>query len=170
MQPELVNKVSDLASQVTKLLCVLNERKDGLSKASSRASLLIPAATNSSLDGLNPVVRCSSHNALIMKKSSFENRISQLSESCKSDAESSLNLGPLSQIHEVALSKEEQMRRRDQKAFEKSAEVGMGAVPHRPRKGERYWSEEEHERFIEAVRKFGKNWSLITRHVGSRSR
>ena len=38
------------------------------------------------------------------------------------------------------------------------------------RKGDRYWTEEEHERFIEAVRLFGKDWGRITSYVGTRSR
>lgn len=38
------------------------------------------------------------------------------------------------------------------------------------RRGERYWDSDEHERFIEAVRLFGKNWPKITEHVATRSR
>eukprot|EP00826_Nyctotherus_ovalis_P014915 TRINITY_DN1419_c0_g1_i1.p1 TRINITY_DN1419_c0_g1~~TRINITY_DN1419_c0_g1_i1.p1 ORF type:complete len:255 (+),score=56.55 TRINITY_DN1419_c0_g1_i1:45-809(+) len=37
------------------------------------------------------------------------------------------------------------------------------------RKGEGRWSEEEHGRFLEAYRLFGKNWKLIQRHIGTRS-
>lgn len=43
-------------------------------------------------------------------------------------------------------------------------------VEHKSRKGERYWSDDEHKRFLEAVKLYGKNWSEITRYVGSRSR
>ena len=43
-------------------------------------------------------------------------------------------------------------------------------MEHRSRKGERYWSDEEHERFIEAVKLYGKNWSEITNYISTRSR
>ena len=87
-------------------------------------------------------MRSSSHNALIKRPSPFENRLADLSESHESIVESSLNLQPMSQGFDRSLSKEEQMRRRDQKATEKSAElVSSELVMHRPRKGERYWSE-----------------------------
>ena len=45
-----------------------------------------------------------------------------------------------------------------------------GAVEHKSRKGDRYWDDEEHERFLEAVRLYGKNWGRITEHVATRSR
>lgn len=78
----------------------------------------------------------------------------------------------------TSLSKEELMRRRDQKALAKS-EQSIGSnnasssnltVEHKCRRGERYWSDVEHERFLEAIRLFGKNWGEITRHVATRSR
>ena len=78
------------------------------------------------------------------------------------------------------------MRRRDIKALEKSdaaikialannslmrpSSPSSSAVEHRSRKGDRYWDDEEHERFLQAVRLYGKNWGEITRFVGSRSR
>ena len=43
-------------------------------------------------------------------------------------------------------------------------------MEHRSRKGERYWSDKEHERFIEAVKLYGKNWSEITNYISTRSR
>jgi MYB-related transcription factor LHY len=43
-------------------------------------------------------------------------------------------------------------------------------VEHKVRKGERYWTDEEHKRFLDAVRLHGKNWTEITKHVGTRSR
>lgn len=43
-------------------------------------------------------------------------------------------------------------------------------VEHKARKGSRYWGEDEHDRFLEAVRLYGKNWGQITKHVGTRSR
>ncbi len=78
------------------------------------------------------------------------------------------------------------MRKRDLKALEKS-EVAVklavrngtlkqpqsptdSQVEHRSRKGDRYWDDEEHERFLQAVRLYGKNWGEITRYVGTRSR
>jgi hypothetical protein len=36
-------------------------------------------------------------------------------------------------------------------------------VEHKSRKGERYWSDDEHKRFLEAVKLYGKNWREITR-------
>ena len=78
-----------------------------------------------------------------------------------------------------SLSKEELMRRRDQKAQAKSEQsIGsnnasssiMTGVEHKCRTGERYWSDEEHERFLQAIRLFGKNWGEITRYVATRSR
>ena len=30
------------------------------------------------------------------------------------------------------------------------------------------WSDEEHERFLEALRLHGKDWELIEKHVGTR--
>ena len=41
---------------------------------------------------------------------------------------------------------------------------------HKCRKGDRYWNDEEHERFVKAVRLHGKNWGEITKCVGTRSR
>ena len=32
------------------------------------------------------------------------------------------------------------------------------------------WTDDEHNRFIEAVRLFGKNWAAITKHVGTRNK
>ena len=70
------------------------------------------------------------------------------------------------------------MRRRDLKAWSKqelsftgdsSARSGP-KIEHKCRRGERYWTDEEHERFLEAIRLFGKNWREITRHVATRSR
>ena len=59
-----------------------------------------------------------------------------------------------------------QSRRRELKAQEK-AENQVELVG---RKGDRYWTEDEHDRFIEAVKLFGKDWAKITAHVGTRSR
>ena len=84
------------------------------------------------------------------------------------------------------LDREEQMRRRDIKAMEKNdgaikialannslvrpSSPTSSAIEHRSRKGDRYWDDEEHERFLQAVRLYGKNWGEITRFVGTRSR
>ena len=38
------------------------------------------------------------------------------------------------------------------------------------RNGDRYWADDEHERFLEGIRLYGKNWSEIKKHVGTRSR
>ena len=66
------------------------------------------------------------------------------------------------------------IRRRDLKAQMKAEDkVDLSSddkVDLIGRAGDRYWTEPEHERFIEAVRRFGKNWGQITRYVGSRSR
>ena len=43
-------------------------------------------------------------------------------------------------------------------------------ISHRCRKGDRYWTDEEHDRFLDAVRLYGRNWAEITRYVGTRSR
>ena len=43
-------------------------------------------------------------------------------------------------------------------------------MEHKCRRGERYWADDEHARFIQAVRLYGKNWSEITNYVGTRSR
>jgi len=32
------------------------------------------------------------------------------------------------------------------------------------------WTSEEHIRFVQAVRTFGKNWKMITEFIGTRSR
>ena len=32
------------------------------------------------------------------------------------------------------------------------------------------WTDKEHKRFVEAVRLHGKDWDLITQHVGTRSK
>lgn len=65
------------------------------------------------------------------------------------------------------------MRRRDIKSLEKGEQqvaASSSTIELKCRKGERYWSDDEHERFLDAVRIHGKNWSEITRYVGSRSR
>lgn len=31
------------------------------------------------------------------------------------------------------------------------------------------WTEEEHHRFLEALRKFGKNWNLVSNFVKTRT-
>ena len=31
------------------------------------------------------------------------------------------------------------------------------------------WTDEEHERFLEALTLYGKNWSKVHKHVGTRS-
>jgi len=57
-------------------------------------------------------------------------------------------------------------RRRDLKAQEKvDSQVEVIG-----RKGDRYWTDEEHQRFIEAVKLHGKDWAKITQYVGTRSR
>ena len=67
------------------------------------------------------------------------------------------------------------MRRRDLKAWTKqelsfAVDNSSAKIEHKCRRGERYWTDEEHERFLEAIRLFGKNWREITRHVATRSR
>ena len=82
------------------------------------------------------------------------------------------------------------MRRRDQKAHEKQSDAiekvmatssviqrptstvvnQSQQIEHKSRKGDRYWDDEEHERFLLAVRLHGKNWGEITKFVGTRSR
>jgi MYB-related transcription factor LHY len=43
-------------------------------------------------------------------------------------------------------------------------------VEYRKRRGDRYWSDEEHTRFIEAVKLYGKNWGEIATYISTRSR
>ena len=69
------------------------------------------------------------------------------------------------------------MRRRNLKAWAKQEQSldgvsgnGVIKIEHRCRRGERYWTDEEHVRFLEAIRLFGKNWREITRYVATRSR
>lgn len=31
------------------------------------------------------------------------------------------------------------------------------------------WTDEEHERFLEALKMFGKNWNKVHKHIGTRS-
>ena len=31
------------------------------------------------------------------------------------------------------------------------------------------WTDEEHQRFLEALQLFGKNWNLVHKHIGTRS-
>jgi len=31
------------------------------------------------------------------------------------------------------------------------------------------WTDEEHDRFIEALRIYGKNWNKVHKHVGTRT-
>ena len=66
------------------------------------------------------------------------------------------------------------MRLRDLKAKAKSEQSvnseTSAMIEHKCRRGDRYWSDDEHERFLEAIRLHGKNWSEITRHIGSRPR
>jgi hypothetical protein len=33
-----------------------------------------------------------------------------------------------------------------------------------------HWSIEEHERFVEAIRKFGKDWDKVEAHIATRSK
>ena len=66
------------------------------------------------------------------------------------------------------------MRNRDIKLNEKREDIVSSHVCNSEdnfvRKGERYWSNAEHDRFIKAVLRFGKNWTEITNFVGTRSR
>lgn len=69
------------------------------------------------------------------------------------------------------------VRRREVKASEKdqlkmmsAVQLMGGVVEHTCRKGERYWRDDEHLRFLVAVRRYGRNWGEITRCVGTRSR
>ena len=52
--------------------------------------------------------------------------------------------------------------------------MASGAAPfvvqHKSRKGDRYWADDEHERFLDAVRLYGRNWGEITDYVGTRTR
>lgn len=31
------------------------------------------------------------------------------------------------------------------------------------------WTDDEHSRFVEALRKYGKDWQMVENHIGSRS-
>ena len=74
------------------------------------------------------------------------------------------------------LSREELLRRRDLKIQAKNEQKVLAMeqdgpkIEHKARRGERYWTDEEHERFLEAIRRYGKNWYQITRFVATRSR
>ena len=86
-------------------------------------------------------------------------------------------LEPHSAVPESAT--EGQLRRREIKNHEKVDSRITGAlidkqesvvVEHRSRKGDRYWADDEHVRFLEAIRLYGRNGGEITRYVGPRSR
>ena len=65
------------------------------------------------------------------------------------------------------------MRRRDVKINDKREDriaSNVHSEDNFVRKGERYWSNAEHDRFIKAVLLHGKNWTEITNLVGTRSR
>ena len=116
-----------------------------ISDTSSPTKFVLPPAASNPVGLLSEakgLVRCSSYNALIKKRNSFE----YLSVCQESAAESSLNIASMTKSNDVHPSATNeitasQLRRRDQKANEKSAKK---TVALQPRKGERYWSEEEH--------------------------
>ena len=56
------------------------------------------------------------------------------------------------------------------KEFRRVDDPNKGTVIYKSRNGDRYWEDEEHLRFIAAVRLFGKDWAAITAHIGTRSR
>ena len=97
---------------------------------------------------------------------------SESRESCTANAEETLQLCLASEDESDQLTTNEVFsRRRDLKALQKQEKAeGKLAIEHKSRKGERYWSQEEHERFIEAVKHYGKSWSRITSYIGTRSR
>lgn len=36
-------------------------------------------------------------------------------------------------------------------------------------KGQGRWTDEEHERFVEGLRMYGKDWQMVEDHIGSRN-
>ena len=63
----------------------------------------------------------------------------------------------------------QKVRRREAKALRKeNGDQEDDGQCYSPRSGP--WSKDEHNRFIEAVRLYGKDWAKITKHVGSRTR
>jgi len=43
------------------------------------------------------------------------------------------------------------------------------SVPEDPNSNSGRWTDEEHARFLEALKLFGKNWNKVHRHVGTRT-
>jgi len=37
------------------------------------------------------------------------------------------------------------------------------------RKGQGRWTKEEHKKFIEGIKMYGRNWKLVEEHIGSRT-
>lgn len=45
----------------------------------------------------------------------------------------------------------------------------VGSIPDDPNANSGRWTDEEHARFLEALKLFGKNWNKVHRHVGTRT-
>ena len=66
-----------------------------------------------------------------------------------------------------------QFKKRDQKEARKSAPNTKARSKRKPREEVKYkykWTQEEHKRFIDTVRKHGKSWEKVSEAVGPRTR
>ena len=180
---DLSQKMSNFIGQVTELIKIA--KKDDIQSQDERDSLRVAVAKKHHM-ATNPIItkpgltKSSSANLLI--KTPKDDRVACFSVISSNESSGEDGTGAITQMLKdkivVAQDKEELMRRRDLKSQFKSEQsiassshtLTTPQVEHKCRRGERYWSDEEHERFLEAIRLFGKNWCEITRHVGTRNR